>query len=94
MNGTVEQFKESLNAQPTRKSGQNGHYCAPRVKDPLLARILKLGGKEIPATDKEFWAMAPKVNEFILLLIDSKVTELEQEVARQEAAEKKVGAKH
>lgn len=83
MNGTVEQFKQSLTNQPTQKANKDGHYCAPRVKSPLLDRILKLGGKEMPKSDKEFWEVAPKVNEFILKLIEERVTTLEAEVAAE-----------
>lgn len=91
MNGTIAEFKATLNEQPTQKAKQDGHYCAPRVKSPLLDRILKLGGKEVPKTDKEFWAIAPKVNEFILKLIEEKVTELEAEMEAE--AKKTAGAK-
>jgi len=83
MNGTVAEFQQSLTDQPAQKAKRDGHYCAPRVKSPLLDRILKLGGKEMPKTDKEFWEVAPRVNEFILRLIDEKVTELEAEVAAE-----------
>lgn len=104
MNGAIEEFKQSLNNQPaTQKTGQKGHYCAPRVKSPLLDRILKLGGKEMPATDKEFWVMTPKVNEFILVLLGERVTELEKELEQEPVVEpkkepvvevKKVAVKH
>jgi len=90
MNGTVAEFQKSLTSQPTQKANKDGHYCAPRVKSPLLDRILRLGGKEMPKSDKEFWEVAPKVNEFILRLIDERVTALEAEVA---AEQKKAGVK-
>jgi len=92
MNGAITNFRQNLNNQPAQKQKDSSHYCAPRVKSPLLDRILKLGGKEMPASDKDFWAIAPKVNEFILTLIEERVAELEEELAKEPAVEAKKAA--
>lgn len=89
MNGKVESFKANLSSTPVAKDKDNTHFCAPRVKSPLLDRILKLGNAEMPKSDKEFWAVAPKVNTFILSLIEEKVGELEAEMQAEAAAKEK-----